>query len=313
MSVKIMSTVFDKSKTEGNARLVLLALADCANDEGTCWPSISTISSMANINQQTTRKYLWAMESIGLITAEDRKDKIGRRTSNLYKINREKLGEDVITKEDLKGQLYKSQIRTWDYDKGDTISRHTVAPYNPSHSGDTIKHHTGSYMKHHNEPSLEPPVVESSAMASHSTDGVVELTAQASAADAEVGETFVSDSIPPNSIKPITGAERRKSPPIDQAKLAAFKTRANKIFRRRETTPWSRSEERAAKLHLDTPDSEWGLLEKYYANSGQKGFYCRTTMATFLNNFAGEIDRAKAKFPDEENDPDFWNKWKPRD
>jgi DNA-binding PadR family transcriptional regulator len=176
-----------------------------------------------------------------------------------------------------------------------------------------IKQYTENLTENTKPPTPLQGEVESSPMGSHSTDGVVELTAQASAADAEVGETFVSDSIPPNSVKPITGAERRKSPPIDQAKLAAFKTRANKIFRRRETTPWSASEERAAKLHLDTPDSEWELLEKYYANSGQKGFYCRTTMATFLNNFAGEIDRAKAKFPDEENDPDFWNKWKPRD
>jgi len=300
MSVKIMSTVFDKSKTEGNARLVLLALADCANDEGTCWPSISTISSMANINQQTTRKYLWAMESIGLITAEDRKDKIGRRTSNLYKINLGKLGEDVITKEVLRGQLYKSQIRTWDYDKEDTINRHTVAPSNPSHSGDTIKHHTGSYMKHHNEPTLEPPVVESSAMASHSTDGVFELIAQDLAAEAERGKSNDLDSQPPNTVKSTTSAELRKSPPIDKDKLAAFKTRANKIFRRRETTPWSAGEERAAKLYLDTPDSEWELLEKYYANSGQKGFYCRTTMATFLNNFAGDIDRAKTKTTEKE-------------
>ena len=219
MSVKIMSAVFDKSKTEGNARLVLLALADCANDEGTCWPSISTISSMANINQQTTRKYLWAMESIGLITAEDRKDKIGRRTSNLYKINLEKLGEDFITKEVLRGQLYKSQIRTWDYDKEDTINRHIVPPSNPSHSGNTIRHHTGSYMKHNNEPTLEPPSPltpkgeqASSGVPSHASDEF-ELIAQDLAADAEGSKSDDLDSRPPNTVKSTTSAVREKSPP----------------------------------------------------------------------------------------------------
>jgi hypothetical protein len=156
MSVKIMSAVFDKSKTEGNARLILLALADCANEEGTCWPSISTISNMANVYEQTTRKYIGAMERIGLLSVEDRFDKNGRRTSNIYKINLEKLGEDTLTREIIQEELYASQRRPWDGGDSNTINHHTVAPCDTVHRVDTVNGHIGSYMKHKKEPKSEP-------------------------------------------------------------------------------------------------------------------------------------------------------------
>jgi hypothetical protein len=84
-------------------------------------------------------------------------------------------------------------------------------------------------MNHHKEPPKEPSLPltpkgeqASSGVPSHTSDEF-ELIAQDLAADAEVGETFVSDSRPPNSVKPITGAERPKSPPTKkprQPKLA---------------------------------------------------------------------------------------------
>ena len=157
MSVKIMSAVFDKSKTEGNARLILLALADCANEEGTCWPSISTISNMANVYEQTTRKYIGAMERIGLLSVEDRFDKNGRRTSNIYKINLEKLGEDTLTREIIQEELYASQRRPWDGGDSNTMNHHTVAPCDTVHRVDTVNGHIGSYMNRHKEPKSEPP------------------------------------------------------------------------------------------------------------------------------------------------------------
>lgn len=80
-------------------------------------------------------------------------------------------------------------------------------------------------------------------------------------------------------------------------KLADFQTRANKLLARRDSTPWSAKEVAASKPHLNTPEEDWQLLAKYYAHRGQEGFYTRTSMLTLLNNWAGEIDKARAKFP----------------
>ena len=43
MSVRLMTEVWAVSLPDSE-KLVLLALADCANDEGLCWPSMATLA-----------------------------------------------------------------------------------------------------------------------------------------------------------------------------------------------------------------------------------------------------------------------------
>lgn len=75
---------------------------------------------------------------------------------------------------------------------------------------------------------------------------------------------------------------------------AEFRNRANRLLGRREATNWSAGELKAAKANLETCEEDWKLLEKYYANRGKEGFYTRRSMLTLLNNWAGEIDKARA-------------------
>jgi hypothetical protein len=130
--------------------------------------------------------------------------------------------------------------------------------------------------------------------------------------DSNASEASASKIDPPKDEK-VGFAKNRKSPPIDQAKFAAFRVKANKLFNRRETTAWSSAEMKAAIPHLDTPEDEWDVLTRYYAKRGQKDFFPRTSLITLLHNWGSEIDKAKAKFPDEESNPDFWKDLKPRD
>ncbi|PHQ71452.1 MAG: hypothetical protein COB97_01995 [Paracoccus sp.] len=46
MSVRIMSAVFESRELGSTARLILLALADHADDEGRCYPSIARLSEI---------------------------------------------------------------------------------------------------------------------------------------------------------------------------------------------------------------------------------------------------------------------------
>jgi DNA-binding transcriptional regulator YhcF (GntR family) len=146
-----MSEVFERSKTQGNARLVLLSLADTCSDEGVCFPSIKTIAKKANISEETTRKFLHAFEKIGLVEAEERFSPVGRRTSNTYKLNLNKVGDDELTKDVIYLAIPKSKHRT-----SDGMNQFTPSPSNPVHTTRPLNQFIPSIMNHHKEPKIEP-------------------------------------------------------------------------------------------------------------------------------------------------------------
>lgn len=121
----------------------------------------------------------------------------------------------------------------------------------------------------------------------------------ANGADAQVGKADALSSRPPNSVNTRTPFRAPKSPPIDPEKFSEFRNRANLLLGRRDATNWSAGEIKAAKANLETCEEDWKLLEKYYANRGKDGFYTRRSMLTLLNNWAGEIDKARAHYEKE--------------
>ena len=163
MSVRIMSEVFERSKTQGNARLVLLSLADSCNDDASCWPSIRKIAEKANISEPITKKYLNALIQIGVITRDEREDFSGRQTSNLYTINVEKIGDDEITQDVIHQVTSPSRLKTF---KG--VTAVNVGVDNPVQMVVGVTKVSLPIMNHHKEPKIEPSR-ESSAMASHSS------------------------------------------------------------------------------------------------------------------------------------------------
>lgn len=163
MSVRIMSEVFERSKTQGNARLVLLSLADSCNDDASCWPSIRKIAEKANISEPITKKYLNALIQIGVITRDEREDFSGRQTSNLYTINVEKIGDDEITQDVIHQVTSPSRLKTF---KG--VTAVNVGEVNPVQMVVGVTKVSLPIMNHHKEPKIEPSR-ESSAMASHSS------------------------------------------------------------------------------------------------------------------------------------------------
>jgi helix-turn-helix protein len=58
MSIAIMSQVWKHSKQEGGALLVLLALADFANDEGICYPAQHTLAKKSRLSARQVRRVL---------------------------------------------------------------------------------------------------------------------------------------------------------------------------------------------------------------------------------------------------------------
>lgn len=83
MSVRATNWAWSLEEVMGSEALVLLALADQANDEGFCWPAQQKLAPKARQSVSTLRRSLRNLEKMGLLTTITRSSTRGRR-SNLY-------------------------------------------------------------------------------------------------------------------------------------------------------------------------------------------------------------------------------------
>lgn len=82
MSVKVIGWVWDNSQSEGAARLVLLAIADCANAEGKdAWPSMAELCRKTRLSERGVQKAIRRLEDLGEL---DVKKNAGRGRTNRY-------------------------------------------------------------------------------------------------------------------------------------------------------------------------------------------------------------------------------------
>lgn len=66
MSIRLMSAVWDL-KLSTFEKLVMLALADCANDEGECWPSIATLCRKTGAGERTVQRSINSLILQGML------------------------------------------------------------------------------------------------------------------------------------------------------------------------------------------------------------------------------------------------------
>ncbi len=67
MSIKVMSAVWEGAAADGGTLLVLLALADYANDQGVCWPSRASLAHKARLSERQVRRALAALRAAGAV------------------------------------------------------------------------------------------------------------------------------------------------------------------------------------------------------------------------------------------------------
>jgi len=65
MSIKVMSAVWEGSPYDGGKLLLHLALADRADDEGVCWPSIPTLAKKIRVSDRHVQRMMREMEDDG--------------------------------------------------------------------------------------------------------------------------------------------------------------------------------------------------------------------------------------------------------
>jgi len=86
MSVEAQKWVWEQVATPAQ-KLVLMALANRADEVGVCFPGQQGIAERCGIKQRALQYHLAELTKIGLLSSEPRFRKDGSRTSNLYRLS----------------------------------------------------------------------------------------------------------------------------------------------------------------------------------------------------------------------------------
>jgi hypothetical protein len=132
MSIKIQSRVWETSKQSGGSLLVLLALADFANDDGYSFPSVGTLARKSRLTERQVQRVLSKLVGDGELLvfpksgAKQQGD--GGGFTNQYKIIFKTEGCNNVTP-DKGGVTFKTE-------RGDITGGRGVTPMSPKPSGE---------------------------------------------------------------------------------------------------------------------------------------------------------------------------------
>ena len=83
MSIKTMSAVWQSAELSGGDLLLLLALADFADDDGVCWPGVEALAAKARIGKRHVYRELNRLAEAGYVKVEHG---AGPRGTNRYTV-----------------------------------------------------------------------------------------------------------------------------------------------------------------------------------------------------------------------------------
>ena len=121
MSTKYLFPVLEI--TEGltaNEKLVLIALADMADDKGICWPAMKRLAGKSICSKRTAQRAIKNFEKMNLLTIYERPNDNKRNDSNLYQLHFMELLR--MGNSELVGDTQSPTGRQSDTHRGDTQS-----------------------------------------------------------------------------------------------------------------------------------------------------------------------------------------------
>lgn len=92
MSIELMSKAFKAKVNNPLRKLVLIKLADNANDRGVCHPSYQHIADQCEISRRSVIEHIKALQKMGVLSIKHRFND-GENTSNSFHIFEKKLNE----------------------------------------------------------------------------------------------------------------------------------------------------------------------------------------------------------------------------
>lgn len=144
MSIKVMTEVWEHAPFVGTDLLILLALADMANDDRECWPGLKHVAHKGRITIQQTNAVLQNLELQGVIEIIHRTLPERGNISNLYRI-KPFTNWDLLT----------------EYERSNPTNAQHTPPTNAQHGSllmDSTPPSNNATGKTGKEPSLESPL-----------------------------------------------------------------------------------------------------------------------------------------------------------
>ena len=84
MSVKVMQWAWEQDVGNSTRKVILLALADRSNDDGECWPGISSLSEKCSIPRRTLIRAINELQDKGYLSVIHRAGNGSGRKTNAW-------------------------------------------------------------------------------------------------------------------------------------------------------------------------------------------------------------------------------------
>ena len=151
MSLVASQLVWNCSQQQGNALLVMLALADRANDELTCWPGVDDIARRCRLKRRAVQQILADIERSGELSREFRRG-TGLLATTVYRLRVSPMHGDARVQD------------------GARVHGDAQTGASPCADGCTVVReqvhgHASKPSENRNEPSEEPSLVPDAAVA----------------------------------------------------------------------------------------------------------------------------------------------------
>lgn len=101
-------------------KLVLIALADMADDDGVCWPAMKKVAKKSLCSKRTAQRAIGRFEDMQILSKTERPKEQKRNDSNLYQLDFMALIH--MTNSVLRGDTVTPSGRQGDTHRGDTVS-----------------------------------------------------------------------------------------------------------------------------------------------------------------------------------------------
>ncbi len=95
MSMNLMARAMSIKVGNPLRKLVLIKLADNANDQGECWPSVPYIAEQCEISERSVQNHIQKLVKNGLVRIEERKSDNGLNRSNVYHLRLNSAGANA--------------------------------------------------------------------------------------------------------------------------------------------------------------------------------------------------------------------------
>ncbi|MGM0512967.1 MAG: helix-turn-helix domain-containing protein [Pseudomonadota bacterium] len=95
MSMNLMAQAMSIKVGNPLRKLVLIKLADNANDQGECWPSVPYIAEQCEVSERSVQNHIQQLVKDGFVRVEIRKAENGLNRSNIYHITLKRGGANA--------------------------------------------------------------------------------------------------------------------------------------------------------------------------------------------------------------------------